>query len=1294
MQSIKFRQISGVGLGMLVLGAALFGNFAQAADRIPRVLYVGDSWTGFMWGFRSMKAALEAPEYAADGLDRWIETGSSTAIMGAKAYEFLSPERQAAIAKSLADYPNIDVVVVTMGGNDFAGGFPVNVPGQGWKNKDWYDWYIENEYDSDPNNNWPEQVLFDQMKSDLRQILTHILAQRPDVRIALVGYDKTCRKCYQRSGLTIARQNQALLKMETTKRDLCVELAQLPEYAGRVEYIQSMGLIQNKYGYFTSNEWGDTPMANEKDYPPARPLSQVDVAPGVAPMPGTLANGYNPWPGGDPLWQDPRACYIDEDIHLQREGYDLSAKHALDVRIREWLNYPKVLSVIPQGRLGDTQAYTVTFSEPVAGVDVSDFELFDAAKSGAKAATITGVQPGSGGAEWVVTANLAGTTANTLLRVLDDDSITRTDNGTPLGGPGAGNGRFDFNGAYVFRDMLRPDDTDFITTLNYLDIASQPYFATYVPGMSFSPDRFDINGSFWFDGGSFEEPYTIPGNSMLEAYEFALITHMFTHPGLDLSAHGGPKASDVIAAWNHNIGKMQAALGGSGSISDILLPGLDTLLTGYMTLDGNPATPVLNNSSFLAVTLLTMLSGVDNFPVDVKPIAAADFQGFPSAFTPDADPDGDGWTNDKEYAYFLPDGPDAFAAAALDALLMPRLGDGYFQAGSDTRLPLVERPAWDGKIQWYRNGQPLTDGGNVSGSSTRCLVLSSLGAEDAGEYTCVYQTAMGSGGNRTYTDHTYPADQSISVRVGAAVPALVGLSQAEAETTLAGAGLVLGEATQECSNTVPTGVVIGQSVAAGETLEFGGAVSLTVSSGVCSVPVPNVSGMAQADAGDALVAANLVLGEVTRECSDTVPAGMVITQIPAPGQQIPFGSAVALVVASGPCTVPVPGVLGLTRTAAEIALNGGNLAVGAVTEQCSNTVSAGLVVSQAPPAGQQAPVGGAVALVVSTGVCSVSVPNVAGLSQTAAGDALGGVGLVVGTVTEQCSNTVAAGLVIGQIPEADQQAPHGSAVALAVSTGVCSVSVPNVAGLTQAAAVAALSGANLALGVVTQQCSGTVASGLVISQVPAADQQAPYGSTVALVVSTGMCSVSVPSVAGMTQATAGAALDAASLSLGTVTEQCSATVALGLVISQVPAADQEALSGSAVALVVSAGPCAAEGEVEGEGEGEVVTPTETELRDLLETAFATVDSNGDRQISYAEALAVLPKLPESVFNAVDADGDGQIGPEDIGLDEGGCAGCSGGKGAFTFGHLKGSFGGIFLGGLSLMVLMASGKHRQ
>jgi hypothetical protein len=65
------------------------------------------------------------------------------------------------------------------------------------------------------------------------------------------------------------------------------------------------------------------------------------------------------------------------------------------------------------------------------------------------------------------------------------------------------------------------------------------------------------------------------------------------------------------------------------------------------------------------------------------------------------------------------------------------------------------------------------------------------------------------------------------------------------------------------------------------------------------------------------------------------------------------------------------------------------------------------------------------------------------------------------------------------------------------------INVPNVVGLTQAAATTALAGAHLSVGTVTTATSATVPSGDVISQVPAAGQDAALGSSVNIAISTG-----------------------------------------------------------------------------------------------------------------------------------------------------------------------------------------------
>jgi hypothetical protein len=65
--------------------------------------------------------------------------------------------------------------------------------------------------------------------------------------------------------------------------------------------------------------------------------------------------------------------------------------------------------------------------------------------------------------------------------------------------------------------------------------------------------------------------------------------------------------------------------------------------------------------------------------------------------------------------------------------------------------------------------------------------------------------------------------------------------------------------------------------------------------------------------------------------------------------------------------------------------------------------------------------------------------------------------------------------------------------------------------------------------------------------------------------------VSVPTLAGDTQAAATTAITAAGLTVGTVTMQSSNTVASGYVISETPAAGTSVASGSSVNLVVSSG---------------------------------------------------------------------------------------------------------------------------
>jgi RHS repeat-associated protein len=133
------------------------------------------------------------------------------------------------------------------------------------------------------------------------------------------------------------------------------------------------------------------------------------------------------------------------------------------------------------------------------------------------------------------------------------------------------------------------------------------------------------------------------------------------------------------------------------------------------------------------------------------------------------------------------------------------------------------------------------------------------------------------------------------------------------------------------------------------------------------------------------------------------------------------------------------------------------------------------------------------------------------------------------------------------------------------------VAVPNVVQMTQADAQHAIETAGLRLGTITLESSETVAAGSVLSQSPTGGTNAPGGSAVNLVVSSGRPPVTVPDVTGLPQAAAAAELLATGLTTGEITLASSNTIPAGYVISQHPHEGENVPGGTAVDLVISSG---------------------------------------------------------------------------------------------------------------------------
>lgn len=207
------------------------------------------------------------------------------------------------------------------------------------------------------------------------------------------------------------------------------------------------------------------------------------------------------------------------------------------------------------------------------------------------------------------------------------------------------------------------------------------------------------------------------------------------------------------------------------------------------------------------------------------------------------------------------------------------------------------------------------------------------------------------------------------------------------------------------------------------------------------VETPDMVGMSQSEAVSAAQQAGLTVS-FEQEYSDEVAAGQVIETDPAAGTRTGHKSRIDAKISAGPQTYAMPNIVGLSRDAASQALSDAHLAVGEVSQQYSDTIDAGTVISAGAEAGAQLVHDSSVDLVVSKGPAPVQVSDYTGTSATTAKAALEAAGFTV-TTEEKSSSDVAAGNVISQDPaNGEQQA--GSQVHLVVSSGAEQVTVPDV----------------------------------------------------------------------------------------------------------------------------------------------------------------------------------------------------------------------------------------------------------
>ena len=293
------------------------------------------------------------------------------------------------------------------------------------------------------------------------------------------------------------------------------------------------------------------------------------------------------------------------------------------------------------------------------------------------------------------------------------------------------------------------------------------------------------------------------------------------------------------------------------------------------------------------------------------------------------------------------------------------------------------------------------------------------------------------------------------------VPRLVGLPAARATARLRRLGL---DVTVIRKRPVGQGaVVVSQVPRAGVHAARHAPVTIVVAGGTRSIRVPDVTQQTLGRAEATLRRLGLKF-TTTRVTTSHLPAGVVVQQVPKPGQKVAKSSLITLSVAKAPA--------GTTATTAPTS----------TTSPATTTAPT----TTAPSTTAQAP----------THPASVTVPDVTNQRESAAVDSLANAGILPSLAFVPSSDPL--GTVEQQAKPSGTTLPYHAHMQINISEGPSSPPserVPNVVGQTLDQALASINGAHLRLIFVKLDVTRAQA-GKIVQQSPLADGSAPQNAQV------------------------------------------------------------------------------------------------------------------------------------------------------------------------------------------------------
>jgi serine/threonine-protein kinase len=186
-------------------------------------------------------------------------------------------------------------------------------------------------------------------------------------------------------------------------------------------------------------------------------------------------------------------------------------------------------------------------------------------------------------------------------------------------------------------------------------------------------------------------------------------------------------------------------------------------------------------------------------------------------------------------------------------------------------------------------------------------------------------------------------------------------------------------------------IVYDQDPTPDQVVDEGSKVTITYNPapGTQLIKMPDLTNMLYDDAVRTLKKLGFDTKNITQQKKETaaVPENTVMDQAPLKGQEVPSNSEIILAIATHPTKVVMPNVSGQDPATATKSLEALGFKVTRIDEQ-NDTVPANRVIRTEPLNGSSVNYGASISLVVSTGPQSVTVPNLNGMTENQARQAL------------------------------------------------------------------------------------------------------------------------------------------------------------------------------------------------------------------------------------------------------------------------------------------------------------------